>query len=138
MDPLLEGPADGPTDEEMAALNQSTVTVACRMPKWLLAEVADKSAEAEITVSRFVRDAVEAAIENKTIVINPRPAIPPKMKVMNHELHRLFASVSNNCNQLARRVHYDHLNKQITDKTYAAVAEQLAILIRVLEARLPP
>lgn len=129
-----EGAADGAADDG----TKGTTTMAFRLPHALAAQVRAVSDQAGITPSRFIHDVIEASFKNGTVVLTPPPPIPPKMESLSDEVHRLFASVSNNFNQLTKRVHFDHLNGLVSDKTYATVNTQLGILIRVLEARLPP
>ncbi|KRB83464.1 hypothetical protein [Noviherbaspirillum sp. Root189] len=108
------------------------------MPAALAAQVHDACERSGKSPSRLIREVLEAAFKDEKLVITPPPAIPAKMYRITNDMHRLFASVSNNMNQMTRRLNYDHLNRLVSDKTYAAVNDQLAILIRVLESRLPP
>ncbi|WP_151639283.1 MULTISPECIES: hypothetical protein [Noviherbaspirillum] len=132
MSQLLTAP---PTDGD---IDDVSPVVACRLPKPLHDQVKAACKAGGMSASRFIRETLQAAFDNDKVVIKPVPPVPAKMKELTRDMYRLFASVANNTNQLAKRVHYDHLNDRCSDKTYAAVAEQLAILNRVMVSRLPP
>ncbi|WP_194726832.1 hypothetical protein [Noviherbaspirillum malthae] len=131
MSQLLATPAAGDRKEK-------SPVVACRLTKSLHDKVMVACKAGGMSASRFIRETLQAAFDNERVVIQPAPPIPAKMKELNRNMLRLFASVSNNMNHIARRLHYDYLNDRCSDKTYAAVAEQLAILTRVMVSRLPP
>ncbi|WP_194726470.1 hypothetical protein [Noviherbaspirillum malthae] len=130
-DPYYAGPSDFEIDDPSSV-------VACRLPKPLHDKVMAACKAGGMSASRFVRETLQAAFDKGQVIIKPPSPVPAKMKVLTRDMHRLYASVSNNTNQIAKRVHFDHLNDRCSDKTYAAVAEQLAILNRVMVSRLPP
>ncbi|WP_151639020.1 hypothetical protein [Noviherbaspirillum aerium] len=123
---------------ESDVADEASIIVASRLPPSVHMQLQDACKTANVTPSRFIRDLVTAAMNGEKLEIHPPPPVPEKMKALNRDMYRHFAAASNNCNQIAKRLHYDHLNGKVSNTTYAAVAEQLAILTRVIVSRLPP
>lgn len=105
-------------------------TVACRLPENEYDALLQKSKAASLSLSAYLRRAV---IGNETVI-----QAAPRLNHADCRLLSLYAALGNNMNQVARRLHYDHLNGRVTDQTYQAVLEQLHLLNRVLCSRLPP
>lgn len=80
-------------------------------------------------LSEYLRRAV---ISHETVI-----HAAPRLNHADQKLLNLYAALGNNLNQITRRLHYDHLNALVTDRTYQAVLEQLHLINRVLCSRLP-
>lgn len=105
-------------------------TVACRLPQEEYDVLLQKCGAANLSLSAYLRRAV---IGHQTVI-----HAAPRLNHADRQLLGLFAALGNNMNQLAKRLHYDHLNGIVTDQTYQAVLEQLHLINRILCSRLPP
>lgn len=102
-----------------------TKSIAVRMTEKEHAEFISKARAARKSTTDFLL----AAVENTQVVVPAsQSASPERDQELMLKALRYLNATSNNINQIAHRLHTDHLGGAVTERTYLAILENLSYI----------